>query len=71
MSDDKRMHHSENDTPGLVAGRGHEHHEEPLDGMTEGSRSPAPADGDSGDADMRDRHQPSALGGETATRSGA
>lgn len=68
MPDDQRMHGG--DTPGEVPGRGHEHHEEPMDGMTPGSRSPAPADGGSGNADMRDRHQPSTLGSETATRSG-
>lgn len=72
MSDDKRMHGG--NTPGMVGGRGHERHEEPvrLNHPEPGEDQP----GTTGKAamtdttsDMDDLHQPSALGGGTATRS--
>ena len=72
MTDDKRMHGG--NTPGMVGGRGHERHEEPvrLNHPEPGEDQP----GTTGEAsatdttsDMGDLHQPSALGGETATRS--
>lgn len=70
MSDDQRMHGG--NTPGMAPGRGHERHEEPvrLDHPEPGDDA-SKAGTETGDttSDMRDRHQPSALGGETATRS--
>ena len=73
MADDKRMHG--HNRPGMVGGRGHERHEEPvrLDHPEPGEDQPGLAGQGSprGDttSDMRDRHQPSALGSDTATRS--
>jgi len=72
MADDDRRMHGDN-TPGLVKGRGHERHEDPVrlnhpepgEDKPLGAGEHAPPRGDS----MRDRHQPSALGGEVATRS--
>lgn len=71
MADDRRMH---GNTPGLVGGRGHERHEEPvrLDHPEPGEDQPGTTGGDDrldATSDMDDLHQPSALGGETATRS--
>lgn len=68
MADDRRMHG--HDTPGLVPGRGHERHEEEvrLNHPEPGEEQPPAVHDDTTD-DMRDRHQPSALGDETATRS--
>lgn len=73
MTDDKRMHGG--NTPGMVGGRGHERHEDPVR-----LNHPEPGEGQPGTpgsvggrldttSDMRDRHQPSTLGSETATRS--
>lgn len=73
MADDQRMHGG--GTPGMVGGRGHERHEEPVrldhpepgeDQPGKTGHKPDPLDTT---ADMDDLHQPSALGGETATRS--
>ena len=72
MSKDDTRKHGGN-TPGMVGGRGHERHEEPvrLNHPEPGEEQPGmkgqPVDTTS---DVHDRHQPSALGGETATRSG-
>ena len=71
--DDRRMHGG--NTPGLVPGRGHERREEPV---RLGEREPGTEPPDlTGDAAMpeetgstTDRHQPSVLGGDVATRSG-
>ncbi len=68
--DDQRMHGG--DTPGLVPGRGHERHEEPV---RLGDREPGETDMAMTDTDAeepgstRDRSQESALGGDVATRS--
>lgn len=70
MSNDEVRKHGHN-TPGMVGGRGHERHEDEV-------RLNHPEPGEDGvtmagaesTSSMRDRHQPSALGGETATRSG-
>ena len=73
MSDDKRMHGG--DTPGMVGGRGHERHEDPvrLNHPEPGEEQPGTPGSPEGRldsaSDMRDRHLPSALDGETATRS--
>ena len=69
MSDDQRMHGG--NTPGMTGGRGHERHEEPvrLNHDEPGEDQPKSEAGDT-TSDMRDRHQPSALGSETSTRSG-
>ena len=69
--DDARMHG--HNTPGMVGGRGHEREEEPVR-----LNHPEPGEDQPGmkgerreeTGDMRDRHQPSALGGETATTTG-
>lgn len=67
--DDPRMHG--HNTPGMVGGRGHERHEEPVRlNHPEPGEDGAPTDRSDTTGSMRDRHQPSALGGETATRSG-
>jgi hypothetical protein len=70
--DDIRMHG--NNTPGLDTKRGHERHEDPVapsDAIGTGAQ--APRDGDQRDThdsgSTTDRHQDSALGGHTATRS--
>lgn len=67
--DDIRMHGG--NTPGMVGGRGHERHEEEVRlNHPEPGESTVPMAGSEETDAMRDRHQPSALGGETATRSG-
>ena len=73
--DDQRMHG--HNTPGLVPGRGHERHEEPV---RLGRKEPgAKAPDLTGDAEVPDgriapsaagHDQESALGGHVATRSG-
>lgn len=70
---DRRMH--EGRTPGLVPGRGHEHHEDPVtDADAIGTPAPPPRSTDQSETEEAgttvDREQASALGGETATRSG-
>ena len=72
MTDDKRMHGG--NTPGMVGGRGRERHEEPvrLNHPEPGEDQPGTtgkAEMTDTTSDMEDLHQPSALGGETATRS--
>ncbi|RHW16754.1 hypothetical protein D1610_13570 [Sphingomonas gilva] len=63
---DRRMH--EGRKPGLDEEREHERHEEPVDGLAGRERGVAAEGGEV--SDMRDREQPSALGGDVATRSG-
>lgn len=72
--DDQRMHGG--DTPGLVPGRGHETHEEPVgsDGQEPGADAPEltgeAALPDQAGSSTTDRQQGSAPGGDVATRSG-
>jgi hypothetical protein len=70
--DDIRMHG--NNTPGLDTKRGHERHEDPVaPGDAIGTDASEPQEGDQRDTkaagSTSDRHQDSALGGHTATRS--
>lgn len=72
MADDKRMHG--HNTPGMVGGRGHERHEEPvrLNHKEPGEDQPGTTGGGNRldtTSDMDELNQPSALGGHTATRS--
>ena len=75
-TDDKRLHGG--NTPGMVPGRGHQRHEEPVRlGRPEpGTAADAPVDGPTQDMvrdldrNAADQGQDSALGGHVGTRSG-
>ncbi len=66
---DDRMHA---DTPGLVPGRGHERHEEPVTDADRIGLPDEPAEGGDPDAigSTVDHDQAAALGGDAAARSG-
>lgn len=66
--DDRRMH--EGDKPGLAPERGHERHEDTVAEGDNIGREEAEAGGSGGADSVTDREQPSALGGDVATRSG-
>lgn len=73
MSKDDPRKHGGN-TPGMVPGRGHEHFEDEvrLNHREPGEDQPGTTGGRTHDStdDVTDRHQPSALGGHTATTTG-